>query len=160
MTETFFHLYRTPALTGYRQDVLLDAARQRALSSLTEIETESCFNILTSTPLTDGELQTLRWLLSETFEPEKFSSRSFLATLPSYFREEGASLEYIHRLIEVGPRMNFTTTWSTNAVSVCQACGLDKILRIERSRRYRLSAPGLSEPAGANLSLFLRLIHD
>ena len=160
MTETFFHLYRTPALTGYRKDVLRAAVRQRALSSLTEIETESCFNIFTSTPLTDGELQTLRWLLSETFEQEKFSGRSFLTTLPSSPREEAASVEYVHRLIEVGPRMNFTTTWSTNAVSICHACGLDKVLRIERSRRYRLSGPGLSDLAGEDLGLFLRLIHD
>ena len=34
--------------------------------------------------------------------------------------------------------MNFTTAWSTNAVSICQACGLRKITRIERSRRYLL----------------------
>ncbi len=41
-------------------------------------------------------------------------------------------------IVEVGPRMNFTTAWSTNAVSVCHACGLTKIKRIERSRRYKL----------------------
>ncbi|MCL5421594.1 MAG: hypothetical protein M1461_03870, partial [Nitrospirae bacterium] len=48
--------------------------------------------------------------------------------------------------------MNFTTAWSTNAVSVCHACGLKKITRIERSRRYKFvfssqftvhSSPGL-----------------
>ncbi|MBI5408434.1 MAG: phosphoribosylformylglycinamidine synthase, partial [Nitrospirae bacterium] len=33
--------------------------------------------------------------------------------------------------------MNFTTAWSTNAVSVCHACGLKKIKRLERSRRYQ-----------------------
>jgi len=56
------------------------------------------------------------------------------------------------RIIEVGPRMNFTTAWSSNAVSVCHACGLTKVKRIERSRRYRLIAarmPQISRPTGS-----------
>jgi len=36
--------------------------------------------------------------------------------------------------------MNFTTAWSTNAVAVCHACGLTKVARIERSRRYLIRA--------------------
>jgi len=38
--------------------------------------------------------------------------------------------------------MNFTTAWSSNAVSVCHACGLDMITRIERSRRFLLTLSG------------------
>ncbi|MBI5203823.1 MAG: phosphoribosylformylglycinamidine synthase, partial [Nitrospirae bacterium] len=68
--------------------------------------------------------------------------------------------------------MNFTTAWSTNAVSVCHACGLKKIARIERSRRYKLISrqagklasegktselPGLQT---SELSAFLALVHD
>ena len=34
--------------------------------------------------------------------------------------------------------MNFTTAWSTNAVGICHACGLGKVQRIERSRRFLL----------------------
>ena len=39
-------------------------------------------------------------------------------------------------IIEIGPRLNFATAFSTNAVSVCHACGMKSIERIERSRRY------------------------
>jgi len=49
----------------------------------------------------------LSWLLSETFEPARFGPKTFLGTRDL--------------VLEVGPRMNFTTAWSTNAVSVCHA---------------------------------------
>ena len=86
----------------------------------------------------------LRWLLSETFEPDRFGRGSLLA---------GAGT-----LLEVGPRMNFTTAWSTNAVSICHACGLNKISRIERSRRYliRSFAPLDADRCAA----FLNRVHD
>jgi phosphoribosylformylglycinamidine synthase len=45
------------------------------------------------------------------------------------------SMSYV---LEVGPRLSFTTAWSANAVSICKACGLDEVTRIERSRRYKL----------------------
>ena len=116
------HFFRKPALSETRKNVLLSFARKNASPHVKGMETEFCFNIETSAPLNGREIETLRWLVAETFEPEQFSSVSFLAR---------------DQVLEVGPRMNFTTAWSTNAVSVCQACGLDKIKRIERSRRYK-----------------------
>ena len=41
-------------------------------------------------------------------------------------------------LTEVGPRLNFSTAWSTNAISIFHACGLTNIPRAECSRRYLL----------------------
>ena len=38
--------------------------------------------------------------------------------------------------MEVGPRLNFATAWSSNMVSICKATGLEMITRVERSRRY------------------------
>ncbi|CAM9967791.1 unnamed protein product, partial [Heterosigma akashiwo] len=54
----------------------------------------------------------LQWLLAETFEPEKTGSASFLSTA------DGGEV------LEVGPRLNFSTAWSSNAVSICEGCGL------------------------------------
>ncbi len=145
-----FHLYRTPALSAYQTAALLALAREKVYSALRGLETEFCFNIAAESELTPDELHLLRWLLAETFEPEKFSDKSFLAPDP------GSR----HLVLEVGPRMNFTTAWSTNAVSVCRACGLTKITRIERSRRYRLL---LDDPSAMNHDLsavFLALVHD
>ncbi|MDP3259728.1 MAG: phosphoribosylformylglycinamidine synthase, partial [Thermodesulfovibrionales bacterium] len=124
------HFYRKPALSETKKKNLLPILRQCVSSDINDIETEHCFNIEASAPLTNEELHILRWLLAETFEPENFSSESFLTL--------NAQRSTLNAVIEVGPRMNFTTAWSTNAVSVCHACGLKKITRIERSRRYKL----------------------
>jgi len=86
---------------------------------------EYCFNVQTLSSLTAEELEILRWLLAETFEVENFSEEPFLTPAKS--------------VVEIGPRLSFDTAYSTNAIAVCNACGLDKILRIERSRRYLLS---------------------
>lgn len=102
--------------------------REHVPSGIKDIKTEHCFYIEAKEALTSEETKLLKWLLSETFEPDNFSEESFLSVHDSRFT--------IHRIFEVGPRMNFTTAWSSNAVSVCHACGLSKIIRIERSRRF------------------------
>lgn len=84
-------------------------------------------------------------------------------------------------VMEIGPRLNFCTAFSTNAVSVCRAVGLDSIRRLERSARYQLIAAdrlqvtnlvspdvtgfhwvflGLSELKQFPLSAFYRLLMD
>lgn len=82
---------------------------------------EYCFYIETNNKLSGQELRTLKWLLSETFEPDKFSPVSVIGN---------------GNIIELGPRMNFETAYSTNAVAICRSCGLEGIARLERSRRY------------------------
>jgi len=83
---------------------------------------EYCFNIEASEPLTDKECKILFWLLAETFEPDNLDQASFLGLK--------------NNVVEVGPRMNFATAWNTNALSILRACGITKVTRIERSRRY------------------------
>jgi phosphoribosylformylglycinamidine synthase len=144
---TILHLFRTPALSTYQTAGLLTTAQQKASPAIRGIETEFCFNIASTSPLTSDESRLLRWLLAETFEPEKFSDKSFLCSASS------------HTILEVGPRMNFTTAWSTNAVSVCHACGLKKITRIERSRRYLLALKNASL-TNDQQNVFLGLVHD
>ena len=100
---------------------------------------EYCFNVETSAPLTARELKTLRWLLAETFEPENFGGKSLL--------------EPIKNVIEVGPRLNFETAYSTNAVAICHACGLEKVTRLECSRRYL-------PPPKADTERFIAENHD
>ena len=155
--KNLLNLYRRPALSSYKEDNLVKIFREKVSPDIDTIETEFCFNIDVSEPLTDKELNILRWLLSETFEHENFSDESFLTqNPPSPPFEKGGREGFI---IEVGPRMNFTTAWSTNVVSVCHACGLTKIKRIERSRRYLIRSQK-SEVRSQNLSEFLSLVHD
>ena len=86
-------------------------------------EIEECFYVEITRSLSKKEIATLQWLLAETFLPKDFSRRSFISK---------------DNIIEIGPRMNFETAFSTNAVAICNACGLDAVVRLERSRRYSL----------------------
>ena len=147
-----FHFFRIPALSSFQTEGLLATARHMVARAITGIETEFCFNIASTSPLTADEMRLLRWLLTETFEPEKFSDKSFLTP--------HSAPNTSHLLLEVGPRMSFTTAWSTNAVSVCHTCGLRKITRIERSRRYLLTVEKKTTLSREQQVAFLSLVHD
>lgn len=116
-------LYRQPALGASAiERVLQTGAHLNA--DIKHINTERCYYIQTSLPLQNSEFATLQWLLGETFEPENLGEVSFLKDATE--------------ILEVGPRPNFETAWSTTAVSICRACGLDVVKRIERSLRIGL----------------------
>jgi phosphoribosylformylglycinamidine synthase len=140
---TLIRRYRVFSLAPSTHDSLLESARRVLGDGPTGIDAEYCFYIDADRDLGRDDLRVLDWLLAETFEPEKYSDASLLG--------DGA-------VLEVGPRMTFTTAWSTNAVSICRACGIDAVRRIERSRRYLLrSLKPLSESARAALAASL---HD
>ncbi|CAK8716849.1 Phosphoribosylformylglycinamidine synthase [Candidatus Electrothrix gigas] len=98
----------------------------------------SCFNIESSRNLNEQELHQLRLLLADGFMADTVSLNPVL---------EG------ERVIEVGPRLNFATAWSSNMVSICQAAGLDCISRAERSRRYLV-------PEDEDMQTFVAAHHD
>jgi phosphoribosylformylglycinamidine synthase len=85
---------------------------------------EYCFNVETSESLTAGELAVLKQLLTDGFVTDRLSDVS--------------SINGGREVVEVGPRMNFATAFSTNLVAICHSCGLEKVVRIERSRRHVL----------------------
>jgi phosphoribosylformylglycinamidine synthase len=151
--------YKKPAITGSKKKDLLSAARKTVSSAVRDIETEFCFYINVSSPLTPEESEILRWLLSETFEPDQFSEESFLT--------RHSSLVVRYCLLEIGPRMNFTTAWSANAVAICRSCGLTKVSRIERSRRYLflfdgdlISDKNLKTVHSSLVTQYSSLLHD
>ncbi|KPK28060.1 MAG: phosphoribosylformylglycinamidine synthase [Desulfobacterales bacterium SG8_35_2] len=84
---------------------------------------EFCFNVESTETLTDEEITRLQFLLADGFIKET-------VVLRSHF--QGAEND----VVELGPRLNFATAWSSNMVSICHATGLKKITRLERSRRY------------------------
>jgi phosphoribosylformylglycinamidine synthase len=150
-------MYRRPAFLGTKERDLLSFLRFKVDPAVNGIETETCFYIESGMPLLPGETEILRWLLSETFEPDNFSGESFLEGHKS-LSDNLSGFQGDCTILEVGPRMNFTTAWSTNAVSICHACGLTKIRRIEHSRRFKIfsSAPLDDLRKG----IFVREVHD
>jgi len=124
------HMFRKPALDESAVGAFMrKLARNGQLPKIENVRTEYCFNIeMENRELTEKESVALNWLLSETFEQDQFGQSSFLGG-----KDDMGATEF---LVEVAPRLTFTTAWSSNAVTICQACGLECIRRIERSRRY------------------------
>ena len=87
-----------------------------------------CFNVESTTPLGEKEMECLRLVLADGFLIETVSTTPVLKG---------------ERVVEVGPRLNFATAWSSNMVSICRAIGLDSVTRVERSRRY-VVPPGIT----------------
>jgi len=86
---------------------------------------EFCFYVETTKPLTPEERIILRHLLADGFIPKTITSKT------TYSPKK--------RIVELGPRMNFATAYSTNFTAICHNCGLNKVVRVERARRYLLS---------------------
>ena len=116
---------------------------QSIVSSIKEVDTEYCYNIEFDTPtgqLSAGDMNKLIWLLSETFEPDRTRhNTSFL--LESHTSDiNNNNNKDNHVLLEFGPRLAFTTAWSSNCITMCNACGIKGLTRVERSRRYLISS--------------------
>ncbi|WP_028584169.1 phosphoribosylformylglycinamidine synthase [Desulfogranum mediterraneum] len=97
-----------------------------------------CFNVESTAPLSAEQSQQLRLILADGFLADTVSSQPVL---------KGP------RVVEVGPRLNFATAWSSNLVSICRAVHLSGITRVERSRRYLV-------PDDQDLQAFIDAHHD
>jgi len=100
-------------------------------------EMEYCYNIGSTEPLTNEDLEKLKAILTDGLDISKIFEKSQL----------------LGNTIELGPRMNYETPWSSNMVSLCRAVGLEKVNRVERSRRYVL-------PWGVSREDFIAAHHD
>ncbi|EFA75406.1 phosphoribosylformylglycinamide synthase [Heterostelium album PN500] len=154
---TIKQFYRKPALSDAVLSGLKKRLNEKYNLAIKSISSEYCFNVQypDSHTLTSDEVNTLTWLLSETFEPHYYSEQSFLYTEQQQQTAAGNSMT---TLVEVGPRMNFTTTYSTNATSICQSCRLNIVDRIERSRRYLVQSERVW--SDAERQQFVEEVHD
>jgi phosphoribosylformylglycinamidine synthase len=146
--RTVLQLFRRPFLSPEATATLLRKANGKpgVDGGIESIETEQCFNVETTSPLTNDELETLQWLLRETFEPDQFSDTSTFSDQNS--------------VVEVGPRLAFQSAWSTNAVGVCLNCGLGKVTRLERSRRFKLTLTKGTAMSDTLKLAFAQNVHD
>jgi len=124
-----------PSLIKYFEDVGDDAKAHKTLAAslaaksirLLSVHAERCYYVQLAedaSALTAEEERRLRWLLTETFAPEKTATTSFLP------------VDAAGCVLELGPRLTFATAFSSNAIAICAACGLPGIVRMECTRRY------------------------
>lgn len=143
------HYYRkTPAPHSLLPSIKEQLTAEQAASILS-IDTESCFNVQISTgALNEQDTARLEWLLAETFDKGGLQLETSSLTSPS----DAVAV------VEFGPRMTFTSAFSSNATSICAACGLDSITRLERSRRYAITFASAADDA--TVAAIKTLLHD
>nr|XP_037277136.1 phosphoribosylformylglycinamidine synthase-like [Rhipicephalus microplus]XP_037277137.1 phosphoribosylformylglycinamidine synthase-like [Rhipicephalus microplus]XP_037277138.1 phosphoribosylformylglycinamidine synthase-like [Rhipicephalus microplus] len=122
-------------LRFYQSPALSDSALKGKLAAINgalgqdaakELLTEYCYYVQLQgqQALNQEQLKHLIWLLTPGFKIHLDQQTTLQENTP-------ASL-----LVEIGPRLNFSTPSSTQSVAICQTIGLDCIDRIERSTRY------------------------
>jgi phosphoribosylformylglycinamidine synthase len=137
-----------PSLLSSLQEELKNTSNVRSECVIETMEMEYCFNVQPSQDLSKEQTQRLEWLLAETFDARNLQ------------REQSTLIADAYGVVmEMGPRMAFTSAFSSNAVSICQACDIP-IIRLELSRRYRLQFPSSSPPEEPMLKVIRSLLHD
>lgn len=135
--------YRRPALTASKTTEIVEKL-QKICEDVESIATELCYYIETSDgDLKPDEITALKWLLQDPLKPDLLTATSQL---------KGSVI------LEVGPRFNFSTSQSTNSVSICNSLGLKNIVRLEVSRRYEInSSKAIEKPMQDKI---VSLLHD
>jgi len=141
MITSFF---RRSSLWKTEEQLCLAKLREKVSGEIEDVKIEIRFLVDSNRPLEAGELKVLKWLLTETFEPESFSEQSML---------DG-------EVFEVGPRLAIVTPKSTNAVSICYACGLNSVTRIEQTRRFRIEVANGARLRTEHLNQIYTMVHD
>ncbi|KAI7726414.1 hypothetical protein M8C21_027352 [Ambrosia artemisiifolia] len=152
-TKKVIHFFRTPLIQESATEELLKSVQTKVSDKIVGLKTEQCFNIGVDEDLSSDKVSVLKWLLQETYEPGNLGDESFIG--------KEAKKGYKTVVVEVGPRLSFTTAWSANAVSICHACGLSEVNRLERSRRYLLYVKAESGPLlDSEIVEFAAMVHD
>jgi phosphoribosylformylglycinamidine synthase len=124
ITMRLKRFYRTPFLSKAAKRNLIQTFNQQATNGnrrIRNLMSEICYYLELKKPLSEKEMDPLRFLLAETFEPDNFSETSFLGHSD---------------IIETGPRLNHISTWCMNAIQGLMQCGVESAIRIEHSCRY------------------------
>nr|XP_035950437.1 phosphoribosylformylglycinamidine synthase [Halichoerus grypus]XP_035950438.1 phosphoribosylformylglycinamidine synthase [Halichoerus grypus]XP_035950439.1 phosphoribosylformylglycinamidine synthase [Halichoerus grypus] len=142
------HFYVHPS--GHERAASGHARRklQGKLPALQGVKTELCYNV--------------NWTAKSLPSAEEMKKLTWLFGCPLLLGDV-AQESWLHPdsndlLLEVGPRLNFSTPASTNVVSVCWAAGLGAVDRVETTRRYLLS---FAHPPSAEMkTIALAALHD
>ncbi|XP_011311335.1 phosphoribosylformylglycinamidine synthase [Fopius arisanus] len=121
--------YKSPGLLSGQLTNKINAVTQVS-KFVSTLETELCFYVESTGELSKDEGNILTWILSPPFQSQNLRSSNF------------SKLSDYDLIIEIGPRLNFSTPFSTNAVSICKSAGLENITRLEVATRYLVRCNG------------------
>ncbi|KAK0421014.1 hypothetical protein QR680_015023 [Steinernema hermaphroditum] len=101
-----------------------------------QVESETCFHVILAegadvAAFEAAHFEKLAWLLGHN---------PFHVVL-----SKQRSIQRASNVFEIGPRLNFTTPYSTNAVSACHSAGIGEVTRLEKSTIFNVKADNLSE---------------
>lgn len=120
------HFYITPALSEHKIQEKRNSLNDKLTDAkIDAIQTEYCFYINVDRNLSQNERDKLTWLLQS--QGSVLSEKSSLPVPADNNKQQF--------VLEIGPRLNFSTPFSTNAVSICKSINLP-VSRIERAIRY------------------------
>ena len=131
-----------------------DTTLSNDATKISSIDTESCFNVQLTNDLDATSTQRLEWLLRETFERDGLKLE--VSTFSTSSGDDDGNTTTL--VVEFGPRMTFTSAFSSNATSICAACGLSSITRLERSKRYKFTFS--SSPSSHTINAIKKMLHD
>ena len=122
------HVFRIP---GISEKGCLANLKSKC-TAIESVNTEYCFNIQSDAPgrPNTSTMKKIMWILTETFEIDQ--TREGHSFLPEHDAQNGVIV------LEYGPRLAFRTAWSSNCESMFKACGIQRIHRVERSRRFAI----------------------
>ncbi|XP_018331646.2 phosphoribosylformylglycinamidine synthase [Agrilus planipennis] len=146
--SSILKFYRTPAFTVAKTEEVLDKLISKN-ALIHSVQTELCYYVeISGSKFTEIEKGKLIWVLQDIFNPENLTEESQLKV-----KEDDL-------FIEVGPRFNFSTASSTNAVSICQSIGLSAVKRLEVSRRYVIAFSGKITLTKQDEEDLVSVLHD
>ncbi|XP_020487522.2 phosphoribosylformylglycinamidine synthase isoform X1 [Labrus bergylta] len=133
-----------------------EAVKGRSLQRVNKLHpqlsilSELCYNVeLTGCEVLSPEQKlVMLWLLRRPLQAEPLSEE------PNLTEREGGTL------VEIGPRLNFSTAWSTNTVSICHSVGLDYITRVELSRRFLIKTRDGSSLSDEDVKKLTECLYD
>lgn len=143
---SIIRLYQSAFPEGKKSDLLKKL--QEKHNYINNIQVELCYHVETDSELKEQDLEILKWILKTPLEISELSNSTNL-------KENTGNI-----LIEIGPRFNFSTSNSTNAVSICRNLGLQQVVRLEVSRRFLISHDSTMQISKDTKYKISTLLHD
>lgn len=165
--------FRAPAQLPRAESRVVGVAHAVWPEKVLCVLTERCFYIELNAPLSKEEEEMLSWLIGETFE--RSLTRPVHSFLDNFRNQDTYLWKYDQStrkpwlshlpaetslVVEAGPRLSFSTPFSTNVTSICSRLLLHQVTRVEESTRYKIFFSGLLDHVKSQASLFFDGLHD